>query len=87
MENFIIFVTKPKDFLFKFAQSLKSNRHGTEVPEGELWMSFMSVVAERANEGLPQSTDIIPALLILNRGDQRSVKQITSIVRAFKNIT
>lgn len=59
--------------------SLKTNRHGAEVPEGDLWMHYILTVADLANEGLGQSTDVIPALVILNRGDARSMRQLSSI--------
>lgn len=48
------------------------SQHGhTQISEGELWINFMISVADRANEGLQQSTDFLPGVIILNQGDSR----------------
>ena len=43
----------------------------SQISEGELWINFMISVADRANEGLQQSTDFLPGVIILNQGDSR----------------
>ena len=49
------------------------------LPEADLWMNFMLALADLSNEGINQATDTIPALVVLNRGDPRCLKQLLGI--------
>ena len=65
--------------MLKAHNSLKSSGQTKELPEADLWMNFMLAIADLANEGINQSTDTIPALVVLNRGDPRCLKQLLGI--------